>query len=268
MTYAGYTKVSNTAKLRQSAIWGMPEDQFKELIEYSQVRREVLDYFGYVFTDSTWEIVKKRCHELNISIDHFKRHTHPTISDYKQLMVEHSTANTGSVKKYLLKNNLIENKCQICSLLAIWNGKPLVLRLDHINGIRDDFRRENLRLICANCDCQLPTFTGRNKKKLEMLYCIDCNVEIDRRGKRCFNCHQKNVFVTGKASHRKWPNPEEFQKIVREKGYREAAKYFDVAVSTLNSRIVRLKRYKMWPKEGRESDGYSKSSDIGAQQCL
>lgn len=55
-------------------------------------------------------------------------------------------------------------KCEICGMDGIWNGKPLVLVLDHINGNPNDNRYENLRFVCPNCNSQLPTFTGRNKK--------------------------------------------------------------------------------------------------------
>jgi len=39
------------------------------------------------------------------------------------------------------------------------------MRLGHINGDNTDNRLENLRLLCPNCDSQMPTFAGRNKKK-------------------------------------------------------------------------------------------------------
>ena len=38
---------------------------------------------------------------------------------------------------------------------------PLVL--DHINGRANDDRLENLRLVCCNCDAQLPTYKSKNK---------------------------------------------------------------------------------------------------------
>ncbi len=48
---------------------------------------------------------------------------------------------------------------------APWRRQALVLVLDHINGVNDDYTPENLRLLCPNCNSQTPTFCGRNMKK-------------------------------------------------------------------------------------------------------
>lgn len=70
------------------------------------------------------------------------------------------------LKRRLIREGLLETRCQICGLGDEWNNQPLVLRFDHINGVRNDMRIENLRLICPNCDSQLPTFAGRNRRRL------------------------------------------------------------------------------------------------------
>lgn len=59
----------------------------------------------------------------------------------------------------------MEYKCACCGNTGEWNGRPLVLQLDHINGDNCDNRLENLRFLCPNCHSQTDTFAGRNCKK-------------------------------------------------------------------------------------------------------
>lgn len=54
-------------------------------------------------------------------------------------------------------------KCEICGLDNEWNSKPLNFILDHIDGDASNNRRENLRLVCHNCDSQLDTYKSKNK---------------------------------------------------------------------------------------------------------
>jgi hypothetical protein len=53
--------------------------------------------------------------------------------------------------------------CAICGAASTWAGLPLALVLDHVDGDPTNNRRENLRLICPNCDSQLPTYKSRNR---------------------------------------------------------------------------------------------------------
>lgn len=69
--------------------------------------------------------------------------------------------NRSHVKVRLIKAGLLQEACQQCGLSA-WRGKPLSMHLDHTNGIRNDHRLENLRMLCPNCHSQTPTFSGRN----------------------------------------------------------------------------------------------------------
>lgn len=64
------------------------------------------------------------------------------------------------IKEYLLETR--GHKCEICGQIE-WMGQPIPLVLDHINGRASDNRLENLRLVCGNCDMQLPTYKSKNK---------------------------------------------------------------------------------------------------------
>lgn len=65
------------------------------------------------------------------------------------------------VKKHILKEQ--NNKCAICGIQNIWNDKELIFILDHIDGRANNNNRNNLRLICPNCDSQLDTYKSKNK---------------------------------------------------------------------------------------------------------
>ena len=50
--------------------------------------------------------------------------------------------------------------CAGCGI-AEWCGKPLALHLDHVNGVHNDNRHENLRFLCPNCHSQTDTYCNR-----------------------------------------------------------------------------------------------------------
>lgn len=62
------------------------------------------------------------------------------------------------------------HKCDICGHEDNWNGKELHFVLDHIDGDATNNKRENLRLICPNCDSQLDTYKSRNIGKSTRKY--------------------------------------------------------------------------------------------------
>lgn len=55
--------------------------------------------------------------------------------------------------------------CMLCGQTDVWNGQPLKLEIDHVNGNKKDCRWENLRKVCPNCHSQTDTYCGRNRTK-------------------------------------------------------------------------------------------------------
>ena len=66
------------------------------------------------------------------------------------------------------KSRLVAEKghrCEVCSNDK-WNGKPIPIELDHIDGDPENNDKANLRLICPNCHAQTETYKGRNIGKV------------------------------------------------------------------------------------------------------
>ena len=89
----------------------------------------------------------------------------------EKVLVENSTYGRSHLKKRLIRDKIIEYKCDCCGIGPEWNGKPMPLILDHINGINNDNRLENLRFVCSNCDTQLDTYKSRNRRNKRRVNC-------------------------------------------------------------------------------------------------
>jgi 5-methylcytosine-specific restriction endonuclease McrA len=83
----------------------------------------------------------------------------------EDVFIENSSYARHNLKKRIINQNLINLECSICGNKGIWMNKKLPLILDHINGINNDNRIENLRFLCSNCDSQLSTYKFRRGKK-------------------------------------------------------------------------------------------------------
>jgi hypothetical protein len=108
-------------------------------------------------------------------------------------------ANRGTVRRAYLRwrheRGMVERcdneACWFHTHVLVWNGGPLPLILDHREGNRYDNSPSNLRLLCPNCDSQLPTRGGANRGRVRDRT-DDGYVLVNRDGSRV-------VAATGRA---------------------------------------------------------------------
>lgn len=158
-------------------IYELTDEQFVELIKSSSNIAEVLFKLGYTVKGNSWGYsqVKQRMLDLNIDKKDFKgKSALLTGSTQKEIspndLLKENCKHTRTVlRRCIIKNELLPYRCAICGI-SKWNGKTLSLELDHINGINNDNRLENLRFLCPNCHSQTCTYGSRNQQKNESRY--------------------------------------------------------------------------------------------------
>lgn len=149
------------------------EAQLREAVANSRSFRQTLLALGIKAEGGNYRTVRRDISKLGLSTQHFsgqgwrRAHTEPVrpAKPLTAILVKDSSASTSHVRKRLLTAGLLAPRCAVCGL-SKWRGRPLTLELDHINGVNNDHRLENLRLVCPNCHSQTDTFRGRNVKLL------------------------------------------------------------------------------------------------------
>ncbi len=152
------------------------EDALRKAFEKSTTYGKVLTSMGLSKSSNNYSTLHYYIKKYNIDVSHLQsnKERYAGILKYNNSrkiplkdIIEnnkHPLYNTGNLKQRLIKEGIILNKCAICGIPPTWNDKPLVLQLDHIDGVKTNHRLSNLQLLCPNCHTQTKTFAGRNSK--------------------------------------------------------------------------------------------------------
>lgn len=190
-------------------IMSLSDNEFIDIIKSSTCIKEVLFKLGYATNGNSWgySLVRRRMSILGITTADFKGRSalvNINISrkvNKEKLFSKNSKHTRSVLRKAILRENLIEYKCAICGI-DIWNNKKLSLELDHINGVNNDNRLENLRFLCPNCHSQTSTYGSKNSDVYTYTY--DINDEL------------RNIIET---SYKKYRN---IKKVVKDVGIKHS----------------------------------------------
>lgn len=146
------------------------DDDLRRITPTCSTLREVCEKLGAKTTGGSVGMISRRLNELGISRQHFIHNGpkySPTKKSPKDILHKRDSGNrtkTGQLKRALLEIG-VPYRCSIdgCPLTDSWNGKPLTLQIDHINGHPLDDRQENLRFICPNCHSQTDNWKSKNR---------------------------------------------------------------------------------------------------------
>jgi len=100
---------------------------------------------------------------------------------YKDFLKDNEKYCRSNYSPKSFKNDILTEQdgvCAICGNPPIWNDKPLVFIIDHIDGNAANNKRENLRCICPNCDSQLDTYKSKNKNSARRKYWREKTISI------------------------------------------------------------------------------------------
>ncbi len=226
---------------KTSCIWQISIENLKKVVSNSRSFSDILRHFDLAIASGNYKTLKTRLREENIDFHHIpqglnnnkNRKFSKRLIPLTEVMIENSTYSRKNLKKRLLKEKILENKCSICNQPAIHNNLKLVMVLDHINGISNDHRKENLRLLCPNCNSQQKTFCGKNKRK-KHYYCKKCGKSIkNKNSKLCYSCNRKNRDYISIRKVKNRPSIEQLLKEIEETNYCSVGRKYDVSDNTI-----------------------------------
>lgn len=209
----------------------------RDIISKSGTYTECLEKMGIRCAGGNYETLRKYIEKFEIDTSHFVdtrkiRRRRKSEIPIDSVLVENSKYNRSSLKKRLYESSLKTPICEMCGQDENWHGKKISLILDHINGVHNDNRIENLRIVCPNCNATLETHCGRNSNTKSKSIHIKSKGLSDKR---------KTFLENRRKANR--PPFDVLQKEVIENGYSATGRKYGVSDNAIRKWIEYYSKY-------------------------
>jgi Zn finger protein HypA/HybF involved in hydrogenase expression len=230
-------------RIKTSKIWFIDRKELQFLLDNSSSIAEVIEKIGLNPYNGNHKTLNQRIKEECFDLSKLKDNR--TIKNKQvgiknryplnNILTENSIYNRSQLKRRLVEDNLLEYKCSSCGIIDMWNNKPLSLQLDHINGINNDNRLNNLRFLCPNCHSQTETYCGKHRKKV--YNCLDCGKEIKKDSERCNKC---SSILNNKNQRKFEVSKEKLIELINQYPMTKIGKMFNVSDNSIRKRCKTL----------------------------
>jgi hypothetical protein len=228
---------------RRSLIWFIPPEEFQNLLNTSDSFVDLLRQIDLDPYNGNHKTLHQRIKEERFDTSLLEKMRGEKMKKHMRLMAEkasyslddilseNSSYSRTSLKRRLVENGLLDYCCKHCKNPGLWNGKELSLHLDHINGVNNDNRLENLRFLCPNCHSQTDTYSGKRNKKDN--HCIDCGACVFKKSERCKECFYK---LRSKNTRKFHVSAEELTELIEKLPMTKVGEMFGVSDNAIRKR--------------------------------
>ena len=190
LDHNGYT-IGSRKRIRKKSfrehLVNIPKEKLEEAVKSSKTMGAVIANLGWSASPPDYNLIIEALDYWGIDHSHLRRNR-----DHKRCRrkIGHDKTREEIIEEFFVDSpaqkvswatllrmiseyDLLPPNCSECGIFPKWNGLPLAIHTDHINGVNTDNRLENLRRLCPNCHSQTATYSGRNKKAVPISALID-----------------------------------------------------------------------------------------------
>lgn len=147
-------------------------------------------------------------------------------------------AKTKIIRKKLLDSGR-PYQCEECGQLPVWNNKPLVIEIHHVDGDNTNNELNNLQFLCPHCHSQTENFRFKKgaknpKPKVNRIHsCTKCAIEVVTHSRGvCISCRKrKNITISN----------DELISLIQQKSVKEIANDLGVTDRAIYKRYAKIR---------------------------